>query len=485
MAQNPLPNPASDSDTNKATITFDGKAVSCRPDTSLAVALWDHGVRHLSHSHKYGRPRGVTCARGHCTNCLMRVDGVPNVRTCETTVLPGMEVNTQDTGAFYGAPMQKLLSLGSAWMPVGFYYKWFTKPASLSRFFLDRIRPLTGVGRLPDAARGVRALPAAPAAEVTTQKADLGRFANIVVGAGPTGLQAARHLAGRTLLVDDCAIAGGQRLAALRELAADRNGTLARFPTLASALERIESAADGLAANSAVQFMGAAKAVAGYFPDGVLVRQGDNLMTARFDNLVWAAGALDTIGLFPGNDTPGLFGPRALYRLLTRDGLQVNGRHAVLIGGGLDFWLCAALLASRGATLNLVVTESGCQSEVAAAVDLKWSLNTGVVLKEIKGIGGHKVQATFDPHGSAPGPTGSHMHLEADLAVICNTGKPAYDIPYQLGADLALVPQRGGFVPRGCQESEDRIFKQALPGGAEISFAGEALGLLPTDQVKS
>ena len=472
-------------DSQKPTITLDGKALPCRPDTSVAVALWDHGVRHLSHSHKYGRPRGVTCARGHCTNCLMRVDGVPNVRTCETPVRDGMLVATQDTGAFYGAPMQKLLSLGSAWMPVGFYYKWFTRPASLSRFFLDRIRPMTGVGRLPDATQAMRALPAAPADAPASASTDLGRFTTVIIGAGPTGLQAARHQTGATLLVDDCATPGGQRLLALRELATDRNGTLARFPSLTTALDRLESAVNGLPTEADLRFMGGAKVVAGYYPDGILVRQGTELMTARFDKLIWAAGALDTIGLFPGNDTPGLFGPRALYRLLTRDGLQVSGRHALLVGGGLDFWLCAALLASRGATLNLVVTETGCQSEVAAAVDLKWSLNTGVVLKEVKGLGGHKVQATFEPHGTTPGPTGSHMHLEADLAVICNAGKPAYDIPYQLGADLALVPERGGFVPRDCDQATGQEFQQTLPGGAPITFAGEALGLSPADQVKS
>lgn len=486
LAQNPVPNP----DPQQLTITVDGKSLPCRPDTSLAVALWDHGLRHLSHSHKYGRPRGVTCARGHCTNCLMRVDGVPNVRTCETSVRAGMVVNTQDTGTFYGAPMQKLLSLGSAWMPVGFYYKWFTRPASLSRFFLDRIRPMTGVGRLPDAVLPVRDLPvrdlpAAATDEPEQASTDLGRFATVIIGGGASGLQAASHQSGSTLLIDDSAQAGGQRLLALRELATDKSGALARFPTLAAALERLESAVTALPDRPDFRCLAQAKAVAGYYPAGLLVRQGDKLMTARFDKLVWAAGALDSIGLFPGNDTPGLFGPRAMYRLLTRDGLQVSGRHVLLVGGGFDFWLCAALLASRGATLNLVVTESGCQSEVAAAVDLKWSLNTGLKLKEVKELGGHKLQATFEPRNGQSGLSGSRLQLEADLAVICKPGKPAYDIPYQLGADLALVPERGGYVPRGCDATTEKTFAMTLPGGAEVICAGETLGLSPTSQVTS
>ena len=59
---------------------------------------------------------------------------------------------------------------------------------------------------------------------------------------------------------------------------------------------------------------------------------------------------------------------------------------------------------------------------------------------------------------------GSHLAMEADLAVICNRGKPAYDVPYQLGAELSLQPGRGGFI---------------LPGDSRLVAAGEAAGDLP------
>ncbi|MFN2370050.1 MAG: (2Fe-2S)-binding protein, partial [Candidatus Krumholzibacteriia bacterium] len=161
------------------TIRFEGRPLACREGTSVAAALWEHGVRTLSHSPKYGRPRGVTCARGHCTACLMRIDGVPNVRTCETPVRDGMTVTRQDPGAFYGAPMQKVLAAGGSLFPVGFYYKWFTRPPFVSRSFLRAIRPLTGIGRLPDAVAGARALP--PAAGAAVPARDLGRWDTVVV----------------------------------------------------------------------------------------------------------------------------------------------------------------------------------------------------------------------------------------------------------------------------------------------------------------
>ena len=36
----------------------------------------------FSRSFKYHRPRGLLCCSGHCANCMMTVDGVPNVRVC-------------------------------------------------------------------------------------------------------------------------------------------------------------------------------------------------------------------------------------------------------------------------------------------------------------------------------------------------------------------------------------------------------------------
>lgn len=461
--------------------------MTCRVGTSLAVSLWEHGIRHIAHGHKFGRPRGLLCARGHCTNCLVRLDGVPNVRSCEATVQAGMVASTQDTGPFYAAPMQKMLALGSRWMPVGFYFKWFTKPATLSRIFLETIRPLTGVGRLPDAAAtpSSRALPAAPETpSAPTKSPHLGRFEHVIIGGGPSGLAAAADLSGSVLLLEEGAHLGGQRAMALRSIAEATQHSFSQFPVLAQAHTRIEENIAKAKANSAVTAMTNSRVTAGFHPDGLVLRDREGLKTIRFDQLIWAAGALDTLGLFAGNDTPGIFGPRALYRLLTRDRLNVEGQHVLLTGGGLDLWLCATLLTTRGATVTLVVTEIGDQYEVAAAIDLKWPVHTGLKLSQVKEVASCRVQTSFLPGSNAPGPAGSHLRFESDFVVICAQGKPAYDVPYQVGADLAMVPSRGGYVPRGCHDSTEFSFDQILPNGATLTVTGEALGLSPSEQAK-
>ncbi len=76
-------------------IEVDGQPVKCRAGEPLAVALLATGQRTLRFTRKYGEPRGIFCALGRCTDCVMTVDGVPNVRTCVLPVQPGMHVQTQ------------------------------------------------------------------------------------------------------------------------------------------------------------------------------------------------------------------------------------------------------------------------------------------------------------------------------------------------------------------------------------------------------
>jgi len=449
------------------TIRFEGRPLACRTGTSVAAALWENGIRDLSHSPKYGRPRGVTCARGQCTACLMRVDGVPNVRVCETPVHEGMDVRRQDTGAFYGAPMQRVLAAGDGLFPVGFYYKWFTRPPFVSRAFLRGIRPLTGIGRLPDRSATLRALPAATAA--TAPARDLGRWDTVVVGAGAAGLRAAAVAGGRVLLLDENAEPGGLRLAALRELRAA--GVLERCDGLARALATLDEAV-ARAQDAGVTLRLGARVVAGYAGGGLLVRTGSELATLQAERVVWAGGALDAPGLFPGNDVPGCLGPRALLRLLVRDGLVVRGMPVLVTGSGLDLRLAAALLTVRGAQVSLVVTGPEHRHDVAAAVEMKWPLTTGLALASLARGAQGRVAAVFAPAGTANGPGASHLRLEADLVVVCSRGKPAYDVPFQLGAELVLDPARGGFVA-----PDDAL----LPGRIGFAAVGEAGGHRPED----
>lgn len=86
----------------KITFTFDGKSLEGYEGEPIAVALKAAGVMVHRYTKKLHEPRGIYCAIGRCTDCVMIVDGKPNVRTCITPLVEGMTVQTQ-----YGVEAKK------------------------------------------------------------------------------------------------------------------------------------------------------------------------------------------------------------------------------------------------------------------------------------------------------------------------------------------------------------------------------------------
>ena len=82
--------------------TYDGKKLQGYEGEPIAAALKAAGVMVHRYTKKRHEPRGIFCAIGRCTDCVMVVDGVPNVRTCVTPLRGGMKVQTQ-----YGASAEQ------------------------------------------------------------------------------------------------------------------------------------------------------------------------------------------------------------------------------------------------------------------------------------------------------------------------------------------------------------------------------------------
>ena len=75
--------------------TYDGKTLEGYEGEPIASALRVAGVMAHRYTAKEHKPRGIFCAIGRCTDCVMVVDGKPNVRTCITPLAEGMTVETQ------------------------------------------------------------------------------------------------------------------------------------------------------------------------------------------------------------------------------------------------------------------------------------------------------------------------------------------------------------------------------------------------------
>lgn len=82
-------------ETGKLTFYYNGQPIEAQEGDTIAAALTDHGIRVFRETAKRHEPRGLFCAIGQCTDCVMVVNGRPNVRTCVTRVEAGMRVETQ------------------------------------------------------------------------------------------------------------------------------------------------------------------------------------------------------------------------------------------------------------------------------------------------------------------------------------------------------------------------------------------------------
>jgi len=76
-------------------IYVDGKKIPAYEGEPIAAALAAAGIKVFRFTPNKNEPRGIFCAIGRCTDCVMTVNGQPNVRTCVTPVKEGMRVETQ------------------------------------------------------------------------------------------------------------------------------------------------------------------------------------------------------------------------------------------------------------------------------------------------------------------------------------------------------------------------------------------------------
>lgn len=76
-------------------IVVDGLPVRAFEGESVAATLVASGRRALRTTARLGEPRGMYCGIGVCFDCVMTIDGRPNVRACQTPVRAGMRVESQ------------------------------------------------------------------------------------------------------------------------------------------------------------------------------------------------------------------------------------------------------------------------------------------------------------------------------------------------------------------------------------------------------
>ena len=285
---------------------FDGWPARGFPGDSIGSALFARGQRVFSRSFKYHRPRGLLCCRGQCPNCMMRVDGVPNVRVCTEPVREGARVEAQNV---WGSLRHDLLAVtdkfGGPFTPVGFYYRTMIRPRRAWPLYERFLRSVAGLGRVDTHAERSGRF------DAEHRHADV-----LVIGGGRSGLEAARRhaAAGRHVVVVDM-----------------------DEPPSDDAFESIRGVALGI-----------------YEGNLVPVDAGSILYRFRAEQIVVAAGALEQPLVFPGNDLVGVLLPDAVRRLVGRWSLK-PGERAVVVSADEHALDVVPLLERAGTKVAEVV----------------------------------------------------------------------------------------------------------------------------------
>ena len=80
---------------NTVTVRIEDREVTVPEGQSVAAAVLAAGIGHVRLTPVTASPRAPYCLMGICFDCLMEIDGEPNVQSCLRQVRDGMVIRRQ------------------------------------------------------------------------------------------------------------------------------------------------------------------------------------------------------------------------------------------------------------------------------------------------------------------------------------------------------------------------------------------------------
>ena len=414
---------------------FGRKRIPAHLGDTVASALHAAGVTTLSRSFKYHRPRGLLCGAGRCPNCLVNVDGVPNVRACIQQVRQGMQVRHQNAWPTLNHDLLSILDRLQWLMPVGFYYKAFHRPKLLWHLAHRIIRHIGGLGSID--------------VDNVPENSYHHRFEHVdvaVVGGGPSGMSSALAAAEqgvKVALVDDQPTLGGHLRFDIRVHQNLPNVTEGPGFEVAKELVRLVAESPNIRVMSdAIVF--------GYYQDNLLgILHGNHLVKLRAKQVVAATGSYEVPFLFQNNDLPGIMLATAAQRLIRLYGVR-PGSVAVVATCNDQGYQTALDLSEAGVHVAAVVDsrpERAVNQEAALALGSNGiTLLTSHALTRAEGK--KRVRGVLAAQLDNGIPAGPLRRLACDLICLSGGFQPANPLLYQAGASLEYDELFNEAVPR-------------------------------------
>ncbi len=378
---------------------FNNKIMYGYDGDSIASALHSQGVKKFTTSQKYNRPRGFFCGIGKCSSCLMRVNGVPNVRTCIAPLTDSVYVETQDK------------------------------------------------------------LPLLPSAEFKEKPKKTAEVDILVIGAGPAGLCAAIEAVNQNatvLIVDENQFVGGQLVKQTHKFFGSKQekaGTRGIYIA-----KELEKEIQDLQKKGKIDLM-LDSTVIGYYEVekknyhkfGVVKREKyqSTLYEVNCKSAIFACGAMENMLLFPGNDLPGVYGAGAVQTLMNVYGVK-PGNKVLMVGAGNVGLIVSYQLLQAGIDVSYVVEAApkigGYNVHAAKLRRCGVPILTSYSIKEVYGkdkVEGAiivKLDDRWEPI------KGSEKKVKCDTVCLAVGLTPSTRLLFQTGVNLVFIPEAGGYI---------------------------------------
>ncbi len=407
---------------------FNGKRYQGYEGDTLASALVANDVLIVGRSFKYHRPRGILTCGPEEPNALVQLvsDGdQPNLRATEVPLKEGLEARSVNCWPSARFDLRAINSFLAPLFPAGFYYKTFM--AGRWDFYSRFIRQAAGLGRSP-------------------KERDAGRYERVnhhtdvlIVGAGPTGVQAAKTLAKSdrdVMVIDMQASPGGHLLFHSCQINSQPGA------------DWVSQEVAKLQARKNVTWLQNTTAT-GYYDHNMVIAVEhepaeswlkERLWHIRAKKVVIATGAVERPLIFPGNDRPGVMLADAAARYIRRFA-AVPGKRAVIYTNNSTTYAHLETFKAAGIEIQgiLDLRESLSETELGLARKSKVPVLVNARIKGVQGRAGVKGVTYQDESGIKT--------LSCDL--VCHSGgwNPLIHLYSHAGGRSRFEQESAAFVP--------------------------------------
>lgn len=430
---------------------YEGTRYTGYAGDSISSALMANGVRVLGRSFKYHRARGVLSLANQDINAMLTDGKQTHIRADVTALQAGMALTAVNTAGGVLWDRKRLLNAIAGFLPVGFYYKTFHKPAALFPWWEKLIRRSAGLGEInPD-------LQYQPRAKITAH------YDVLVVGAGLAGMVSALQLAQhglRVCLVDEQAHPGGS-------LGYDHAGMQANAHLLADLQHAMRQQPN-------LTLYTQSYAAACYADKLLPLVTPHGLIKVRAKAVLVASGAMEQPPVFRNNDLPGVMLGSAAQRLI----------HCYAVK---PFQVGVVFTANdTGYRVALDLLEAGCT--LAAVIDMRPRPEQHALIERLEKAG----IALYFQHVVYEVVPDAHQHGVRAVRIAACDQKGATQHEFQADAANCLtlacdgVAMSAGWAPNaallyqaGCKMRYDDALQQFVPQSlpAGVFASGKVCGV--------